>query len=219
MRGPNPSRQMKTTMRRSPLGPASVAANAEVPRMTVQSRYLWQPLLDTETGSTAAAPEESFLGTGSTYASRGLDYSLRDFLTSVNQVANSYDQYRIVEIEVYAIRDTTVVTSPMFIASSVDLDDTATPTWGTLSQRSNVAITTMNPIKPMVLIAKWKPVANFNATTGDNPANMIPRAGQWFDTSIINQSFNGLKVNAAAEQNFGSLSFRARARVEFRGRI
>merc|ERR1711939_456222 len=90
---------------------------------------------------------------------------------------------------------------PFVVISSVDYDDTNSINWADMSQRNATKTTVLTVTNPNQLVAKFKPRANFTSSTGDNPANRVPGPNAWFDLSVTNQNFNGIKLHAASQNN------------------
>jgi len=189
-----------------------------IPSQVFDTRRLHQIQTDVYTLDTATSGNQSFLGTGSYFVSFGRDYDLRAFVSSTSSLVQVYDQYRFKKIDVYAVySEPTLV--PVFIHSSVDYDDVATPSWESLAQRSNVSMTKLSVNEPVRRLATWKPKGNFVASAGDSPANAIAPANIWWDTSILNQAFNGIKICMSSDNENAAIRLYATAEVEFKGRI
>lgn len=177
------------------------------------------------TDETTTAGDSAY-GNNGTFANIGIDFALRDFLTSTSGVPIVYDQYRFKKIELFASCLNIVRTNgnptpsfgPIVLYSSVDMDDNTAPDWQSMSQRDNVNVCTIRESVPMVKLASWKPVANFVSAVGDNPSNIIPSSSAWFDMAVTNQSFNGIKISGFAQEP-QNVYFHARATIEFRGKI
>jgi len=184
----------------------------------VKRNYL-QLIPETALFAEANTSSESFLGVGSYFNSISLAYALRNFISSTSGVPIVYDQYKFEELEIWALAESFLPPyRPVIITSSVDYDDTNAIDWVQMSQRNATKTTALTVTEPHRMVAKFKPRANFNSAVGDNPSNRIPGPNSWFDLSVTNQNFNGIKLHACS-QNQGSVRYYAKAKVSFRGKV
>ena len=206
----------------TPQAVASRAAQLQnpVPRMTVSTRNFVQLIPSTELLTQAATSSDSFLGVGSQYVNVSKSYSLREFISSTSGVPIVYDQYRIDTISVYATVDAwSPPYSPTYVTSSVDYDDTNVESWVSMSQRSNTKVQTLTVQQPTKLLATFHPVPNFDvAPAGSSPSNVVPSKNTWFDLANTSQTWNGIKLSVASQQN-ASVRIYALASIDFRGKI
>lgn len=213
----------KSVIVRNPRYRSGFTVSGSSPRYRTHTRRLrslrgWEFTTDTTT-TTGDSP----YGNNGTFANISFDFALRNFISSTSGLPIVFDQYRFKKIEVFAStlymdREPNTSFGPIVIYSSVDLDDVNTINWVAMSQRDNTNVATLRESVPLVKLASWKPKANFVSALGDNPANIIPSSSAWFDMSVTDQSFNGIKIAgfAAVPQN---VYFSARATIEFRGKI
>jgi len=183
----------------------------------IVTRTLWQRRADIHVADTAEAIEDSFLAIGTAYKAIGINYRLREFVDK--DILDNFDQYRIKKIQIFATKNDAARNVTLF--SSFDPDDSVTADWSTLSRRQNVSTTTLKINEPRKLVASFAPVGNYTntgAAGADSPQNVVPSPNCWWDTAASNQSFNGIKFFAAAEDAF-SLTFHAKVTVDFKGKI
>jgi len=216
-------RQQQARSRRNARGtttpPQTQGLNNPVPNMAVVKRNFMQLIPETALLSEATTSSESFLGVGSYFNSISLAYALRNFLTSTSGVPIVYDQYKFDEIEVWAQADSFLPPyRPITVISSVDYDDTNSIDWAEMSQRNATKTVVLSVTRPAQMVAKFKPRANFISAVGDNPSNRVPGPGAYFDLSVTNQNFNGIKLHSSC-QNQGSVRYYAKAKISFRGKI
>lgn len=218
-KNPNPQRRNggNNSGNRPRNRPAGAAASS-VPRMLPVTRKFHLKNSDVFVLDAATTPEQSPLGVGSQFVSFGRDFTLRDFVDSSGDILKVYDQYKFDHIDVYLINPSPS-TNPMLVHTSVDYDDVNTPTWYTLSDRSNIGVATLRIQQPMTKLTSFVPRGNFISTVGDSPTNVVPRPGQWWDTTAATQSFNGIKVVVSTEQTSATCRLLACATISFRGKI
>jgi len=220
MNSNNNNRRRRGNPRRSvPARPRDQGLNNPVPNLNVIKRNFMQLIPETALFSEAETSSESMLGVGSYFNSVSLAYALRNFITSTSGVPIVYDQYKIDQIEIWAFAESFLPPyRPIVVVSSVDYDDTNSIDWADMSQRNATKVTTLTVTTPNRMVAKFTPRANFTSAVGDSPSNRIPAPNAWFDLSVTNQNFNGIKLHAAS-QNQGSVRYYAKAKVSFRGKI
>jgi len=181
------------------------------------TRTLWQRRADASISETVEQPDESFLTTGTQFIVKGINYRLREFVDE--DIVNNFDQYKIKKIQIFATKNDAARNVTLF--TSFDPDDSVSQTWKEISRRQNVSTTTLKINEPRKLVASFVPVGNFTNTGvagNDSPQNVVPSPNCWWDTTATNQSFNGLKIFAAAEDAF-SVTFHAKVTVDFKGKI
>lgn len=201
-------RQRRRNGRNVPGFNQSSAANPPITYRNLQSLIPYTAVL-----TTATSNPQSMLGIGTNFDSIGLEYSLRLFLTSTSGLVTTFDQYRFEMIEVFAIVDAwTPPYAPMVVVSSVDLDDTVTGDWYSMSQRGNKKTVYLTVTEPMKKIASFKPRGNYITSATDSPGNAVPKQDTWYDMANLTQNFNGLKVHMCST-NQASVRYFAKARV------
>ncbi len=167
---------------------------------------------------------ESPYGNSGQFKGAGMDFALRDFLDSGSGLLTTFDQYRFKKIDLYVTTqiidrpDSNKSFGPIICYTSVDYDDTFTPTWGTMSQRQNTNQAALRSSYPMIKVASWKPKANYISQAGDAPGNLVPKHGEWFDTSQPTQGFNGIKAMIFCNTQ-QTVHYFAKATIEFKGAI
>lgn len=194
-----------------------IASNAPAGGTQIVKRALWQRLGDVLLSQEVASPTDSYLTVGTSYGQRGINYRIREFM-DVN-LLNNYDAYRIDRIDVYAQKSDTARNVTLF--SSFDIDDSTAITWQDMSRRQNVKTTSLKINEPRKKVASFVPVINFNNTGSsgaDSPQNVIMTNKPWIDASATNNSYNGIKFWAAADDQF-SVTFHAHAHISLKGKI
>jgi hypothetical protein len=208
--------------RNLPLGSASVATRAEVPKYRINTRHVFQLRAEPVVTGTVTNPDQASLPVGSQFADAIFAYNLKSFYESSSGLLAVYDQYRIRWIEIYAEQayEGPGIDLNKTIYASVDHDDINLPNWLEIQSRENVSMTCIRNNNPKQVVARFKPVANFVNAAGDSPSNIIPNSNAWFDVAANTQDFNGLKVHFEAPGgSTTSLRFSAKACIEFRGKI
>jgi len=183
----------------------------------IVTRTLWQRRADISVSSTAEEVDNSYLAVGTQYFSRSINYRLREFVDQ--DIVDNFDQYKIRKVQIFATKNDAARNVTLF--SSFDPDDAVSQTWKEISRRQNVTTTTLKINEPRKLIASFVPVGNFTntgAVGNDSPQNVVPSPNCWWDTTATNQSFNSIKIFAAAEDAF-SVTFHAKITVDFKGKI
>jgi len=190
---------------------------AHSPQNTTVSRSFWQLVADVMVSTENTELGQSYLPLGNQYALRGINYKIDEF--NISEMVAVFDQYRIDRIDIYASKNDNSRNVTLY--TSFDPDDSAGVTWEQMSRRRNARTTSLKINEPRKLVATFKPVVNFKNTgpTGpDSPQNVVPMPGTWIDSSSTNQSFNGVKFFATAENNF-SITLHAQAFITFKGAI
>lgn len=203
-------------------GSMSAALNASVRKMRIVTKRFHTPIDAISISTAATASNETPLGIGTQFVSTTAAFQLRHFLTSTSGVAQTYDQYRFKEIEVFVrVLDWTNTPQryPICLYGSVDQDDTVLPVWDGFSQRGSIMSKVMTTFVPACRLGAWKPTANFITAAGDAPSNIIPDPNAWFDMAQLTQSFNGIKIMAFSQGGQFSFNIYARATIEFKGQI
>lgn len=193
--------------------------NSAVPRMAPVQRNYDILIPPTWLFTQATQSDESQLGIGSYFVSKGLAFSLADFLDTTSGIKTVFDQYKFDLIEVFGYLDNyTQSSNPVLVTASVDYDDTVDPTWDTMSQRNNTKTVYITNLEPMKLLARFKPRGNYITSLGDSPTNIIPNPNAYWDMAQPRQGFNGIKI-CAASQSSTSLRILVKAKISLRGKI
>lgn len=143
---------------------------------------------------------------GGTHSSVSFSGGLADFYEPDFGIFVNFDQFRFKTFEVFLAVDkqpgVPLVDPNLVIFSSVDQDDALPTSWEQFKARKNIAMTSTNASQNLVRIGKFKPNANFAASTvSSGPQNMIPGPNIWFDSSSKDQQFLGIKVHVASLSN------------------
>ena len=206
-----------------PLGRASVATRAEVPRYMTSSRNVWELTAQPLVTSTIGVQTEAALPLGNQYADGGFAYSLKSFYEGSDSTLKSFDQYRFKSLTIYAEQafEGSGVDILKSLYISVDHDDTNTPSWLEMQSRDNVALAVLRNNNPKQVIANFTPVAEYtHLIAGSSPSNVVPNSSAWFDMDSVNQKFNGIKLHVEAPGGTTtSIRVHALASIEFRGKI
>jgi len=182
----------------------------------VVQRSFWQIRSDVRLSSEVTEAGQSYLSLGSSYLTTGINYRIREFIDST--FMENYDMYRIKRIQIFATKNDDARNITVY--SSFDYDDSNPPTWAEVARRQNVRTTTLKINEPRKLIATFTPVVNFTNTGSagaDSPQNVVATNNPWIDSSASNQSYNGIKIFATAQNPF-SLTFHARVSVEYKSK-
>lgn len=165
---------------------------------------------------------------GGSHVNMSLAASLNDiYPIGIPKISQNFDQYRVKNVEVFLTTGVTLYTSSvgkvsnLVVLSSIDLDDAIPITWEVFRTRKNISQNTVNEGRSTILLASFRPVANFVVSPGtSNPANMVPSKFQWFDVSASSQLFLGLKVHVACPDLAGTKFYiYAKVVLEFKAQI
>ena len=182
----------------------------------IVKRKHWQLLADIRISGATSGVEDSYLTVGTEFLNTGINFRIREFVTSVTKV---YDTYRIDRIDLFAEVSPARDFTPVTVISSFDPDDSVAITWQEMSQRQNSTMTTLKVFEPKKLIASFAPVPNFTNTGSagaDSPQNVVALDKPWIDSAATNQSYNGIKIFAASQRTSTfSLILHARAHISF----
>jgi len=142
---------------------------------------------------------------GSQFNAGTLLWDMTDLGPNAVEWIQSYDKFRILDVEVFATLTTNFPDEPrnipveLYFYEDTDADNNTQTSWIRVRDRRNIGKVVLNSFTPSMRIAKFSPTVSFAAsgTNSQDPSNMIPKKNQWLDALATEQRHSGLRFFSA----------------------
>ena len=192
---------------------AVAKAAAKVRNVTRKRRFLGNDARVVVSEQVLSGSQSPF-PVGSQFCAGTLSFSAEQLSVSARAWIQSYDRYRIDQVEVFAtviwrskngsIDRTAPVT--LYFYEDTDSDSSTQTSWIRTSDRDNLGRVVLYATNPTMRLISFKPTASFdtNSVVSQSPSNMIPSKDQWVDANSLAQQHAGFRWFAACAQTDGS---------------
>lgn len=186
-------------------GSMAVAKQAAKVKKVIRSRQFLSEKSVVFNSESVLSQTQSPYPVGSQFTAGTLLFNIAQLHPNARNWVQSYDQYRIANIEVFCTLNTTSKngsidrTAPVevYFYEDTDADPNTQTSWIRTADRSNVARVVLTAWEPSQKLISFMPTVTLTAGALDqNPANIVPKKGTWLDALSIQQLHSGVRFFA-----------------------
>lgn len=187
-------------------GSMAVAKKAAKVKNITRKRHFLQSLAQVEASSQVLSASQSPFPVGSQFNTGTLLFAASKLTTNAQEWIQSFDKYRISEIEVFCTLQSKSKTGAadqtapveVFFYEDTDADPTTQTSWIRLADRTNVGRVVLNAFNPSARLVTFKPTITLAASVIEqNPANIVPKKDTWLDALSLQQLYSGVRYFSA----------------------
>lgn len=187
-------------------GSMAVAKKAAKVKNITRKRHFLQSLAEVEKSEQVLSASQSPFPVGSQFNAGTLLFAASKLTNNAKEWIQSFDKYRISEIEVFCTLQSKSKTGTadqsvpveVFFYEDTDADPTTQTSWLRLADRTNVGRVVLNTLNPSARLVTFKPTITLAASVIEqNPANIVPKKDTWLDALSLQQLYSGVRFFSA----------------------
>jgi hypothetical protein len=187
-------------------GNMSPTKGAAKVRSASTKRHGFEKTFRTFASTQVLSQSQSPFGVGSQFTEGTLVFSPSLLSDQMQAFIQSYDKYRICEIELFCTMNSAVrgggnidktVPVHLYFYEDTDADTSVSTSWIRVQDRRNLGKVVLHATNPSQRLISFKPTASFSNQNVSNVNNMQMSKNTWTDALSLVQEFSGVRFFAA----------------------